>query len=260
MSEPEKNNYPYLESIKSFLPICDELIVVYNSLEDFQEDSLEKIKQLGVQVIGGIFNYKKLGWLSQGIMRTNGYYASTGDLVLMFDADDILHEKDIETLKQKLIDFNNSDQYYAFWRRFKFRQKETYTEQCKYPGVFKKRVMGNNFNFYGHYLAEANYDLIPEQYRRGVDLDFYLYGYERLWDDKYDFKMKLLDCKLTEFPEGAINRHINDKDYVNNWINNQREKVKSGKFMPIKDQPAIIQDKLNQITPEMFGYDNFGGI
>jgi hypothetical protein len=262
MSEPERLNFPYIESIKSFLPVCDEIIVVCNSLEEFQDGSIEKIKQIDpkVQVIGSIFNYKKYGWLSQGIMRSCGYYACTGDIVLMFDADDILHEKDVEILKKKLWDFNHGGEWYAFWRRYKFRQKNIWTLQCKYPGIYNKDKLGNNFNFFGAYLAEANFELIPRAHGRGTDFDFYLYGYEKLWDNKKNFVHKLLDGKLDDFPEGSINKQYTDEEYINNWVKNQYNKVqKEGQFMDIKDQPMIIQEKLNAITPDLFGYDNFEG-
>ena len=260
LSEIERLNYPYIESLKSFLPICDELIAVCNSLEKYKDGSLERIKNEipEIQIIGGIFDYPKLGWLSQGIMRTNGYYASTGDIVLMFDADDILHEKSIENLSEFLTRFSNSESYYAFWRRYKFRKLNYYTIQNKYPGIFNKNKIGNNFNFYGAYLAEGNWNLLPNT--RGLDSEFYLYGYERLWEDLKTLKYNLINSKLENFPEGKINVGLTDEEYIKNWILGNREKVRNGLYMGIEEQPLIIQDKLRIIDNTMYGYSQFEGI
>jgi len=263
VSEPEKLKYPYIESLKSFLPICDELIAVCNSIEKFQDGSVEKIKREvpEIKIVGGLFDYPKMGWMSQGVMRTNGYYASTGDIVLMFDADDILHENMIDILRDKINKFSESGEYYAFWRRYKFRQREHWTLQCKYPGIFNKKIMGNNFNFYGAYLAEGNWSMIPEKHRRGIDLDFYLYGYERLWEDKKTLEYNLLNSKLVNFPEGAVNKDLTDKEYIENWVNGTRMKIgNEGQYMSINEQPKIIQEKLKSITKEQFGFDNFKGV
>src|SRR3990167_10674324 len=118
MSEPEKVRYPYLEAVKSFLPLCDEIIVVFNCIKD-DDEALEKLKNLDpkVKIIYGLFDYERFGWASQGIMRTNGYYASTGDMVLMFDADGILHENDVSKARTAIEQMYNNGTAYGFWMK-----------------------------------------------------------------------------------------------------------------------------------------------
>ena len=254
LSEPEKLKYPYLESIRSFLPLCDEIIAVCNILKD--DGSIEKLKNLHsrVKVIYGLFDYQRLGWASQGIMRTNGYYAATGDMVLMFDADGILHEKDVEGARDAIEQIYYSDKVYGFWMKYRFNQRERWVRQAKHSGIYNKSILGNNFNFYG---GKANYrpmwELIPEEQRRGQQTDIWLYGYERCWDTREIFEVKLKDRRIMEASSHQVPPL---KEYIDDFIQERRDKAaKEGQFMPIYLQPKIIQDKLNSIKEDQFGFN-----
>jgi len=256
LSEPEKLRYPYLESIQSFLPLCDEIIAVCNWLTD--DGSIEKLKNLDskVKVIYGLFDYSRFGWASQGIMRTNGYYAATGDMVLMFDADGILHENDVGQARQAIEQIYNDGKAYGFWMKHRFNQRETWVRQAKHSGIYNKSVLGNNFNFYG---GGANYrpswELVPEAQRRGQQTDIWLYGYERCWDTREIFEIKLKDRRIMEVSSHQVPPL---KEYIDDFIQERRDKAaKEGQFMPISEQPKIIQDKLNSIKEDQFGYNLF---
>ncbi len=259
MSEPEKLRYPYLEAVKSFLPLCDEIKIVFNALKEDNE-ALEKLKNLDpkVEVIQGLFDYTKFGWASQGIMRTNGYYACIGDLVLMFDADGILHERDVEFARGELTKFFEGDQnrVFGFWMKKRFNQRERWVRQAKHSGFYNKKLLGNSFNFYGsNKLAVPNWGLLPKDKDRGQQLDVYLYGYERCWDDKELFDMKLKDRRIMQL---SVSSMPSEEKYIKEFMQERWDKVdKEGTFMQISEQPAIIQDKLREITPEQFGYNLF---
>jgi len=253
MSEPDKLRYPYMESVKSFLPLCDEINVVYNILKP--DNSLEKLQNLDpkVKVIYGLFDYSRFGWASQGIMRTNGYYASTGDIVLMFDADGILHENDVEKARLIINQMYNNKVAYGFWMKHRINQREKGVRQCKHSGIYNKSILGNNFNFYG---GTQNYrpmwELLPEEHKRAQNTDIYLYGYERCWDNKKIFEMKLKDRKIMEGSK------MSDQEYIDNFIQERIDKVdKEGYLLPILSQPKIIQEKLREIESYQFGYNLF---
>jgi hypothetical protein len=257
MSEPDRLNFPYIECVKSFLPLCDEIIVVYNILKP--DDGYDKLKNLDpkVKIIAGLFDYERFGWASQGIMRTNGYYASTGDIVLMSDCDAILHEKDIEDIRRQLTRIYDEKVLYGFWMKHRFNRKETYVRQCKHSGIYNKSLLGNSFNFYGHTGNYApNWDIIPEDQRRGRQLEAYIYGYEKLWDDWETFKDKVEKSRIMQ---KSVHSNIPEsKDFLENFMKEKREKtLVEGKLMSIDQQPKIIQEKLRQITPKMWGWSNF---
>jgi len=258
LSEPERFRYPYLESIKSFLPLCDEIIAVCNVLKD--DGSTEKLKGLDpkVKVIGGLFDYERFGWASQGIMRTNGYYACAGDMALMFDADGILHERDIEKAREVIKQMHDNGTAYGFWMKRRFNKRDKWVRQCKHSGIYNKSILGNNFNFYG---GKANYrpawEMIPEDKRRAQNTDVWIYGYERCWDTREIFDYKLKQRRIMEMSAHFV---PSEEDYVKGFIRERQEKIaKEGQFMPIEEQPQIIQDKLRSINEEQFGYNLFRG-
>jgi len=256
ISEVEKLKYPYIESIKSFLPLCDEINVVYNVVPGFEDGSLEKIKAIGdpkIKLIAGIFDYDKFGWASQGIMRTLGYYACSGDLALMFDADGILHEKDVDKAKNELQRLYDDQVAYGFWMKHRINQRETWVRQCKHSGIYNKSIIGNGFNFFGgNGLSHPNWGILPEEQQRGRQTDVWIYGYERCWDDR-----KLFDYKLAKrrIMEASAHKVLGEEDYIQDFLDERREKNNNeGQHISIAEQPAIIQDKLREITEKQFGY------
>ncbi len=88
--------YPFVESIKSALPLCDEFIVNVGNSED---DTLEMVRGINnpkIRIIQSAWNEK---------MRTKGYvfgqqksiahFNCTGDWAFYLEADEVIHENDI---------------------------------------------------------------------------------------------------------------------------------------------------------------------
>lgn len=256
ISEADKYNYPYLESIQSFLPLCDEVIVVYNILKP--DKSLEKIKELNepkIKIIDGLFDYERFGWASQGIMRTNGYYASTGDMVIMFDADGILHENDVDKTRDVLNQVYNNKTAYGFFMKHRIFKPDILIRQAKHSGFFNKSVLGNNFNFYGKAQYAPNWGMLSKEQERGQQIDTYIWGYERVWDTKEIFEEKL---KFRRIMEKSAHKVPDEETYISNYLDEVQNRISGDKqFATIEEHSKIIQDKLKQITPEHFGYNNF---
>lgn len=92
--------YPYIESIRSVLPICDEFVVAVGSSDD---DTLERIRAIGsdkLRIIESQWNEK---------MSDRGYvYAQqkmvaqfncSGDWAFYLEGDEVLHENDLEAIR-----------------------------------------------------------------------------------------------------------------------------------------------------------------
>ena len=103
--------YPFLESIKSILPIVDEFVINVGESED---DTLEMIKSINNKKIRII----KSEWNNQ--MTDRGYvygqqkmiaqFNCTGDWAFYIEGDEIYHEKDLDQIKKSmLINLNDSN-------------------------------------------------------------------------------------------------------------------------------------------------------
>ena len=101
--------FPLTESIKSWLPVIDELIVVDGGSTDGTIEAIEKIGDSKIRIV----NDKDTKWEKEWTywrMNHNfnrGFEECKGDIILKFDVDRVLHEKDYDLFKgdiKKVID------------------------------------------------------------------------------------------------------------------------------------------------------------
>ena len=101
VTNPESMGFPYLESIKSFANLCEEVIVVDGGTTD---NSLEKIKEIpNVKVIIGEKWERDFDWLVMAKNLNIGFRACKNQWVFHFDADYIFHEDDVDRIKEDLV-------------------------------------------------------------------------------------------------------------------------------------------------------------
>lgn len=257
LSNPDKYKYPWRESIKSFLPVVDELVVVYDVYSE--PDLRPELKSMGVRIVSAIFDLRTIGWLSYGIMRTTGYQACKGDIVLMFDADGILHEKDIQQTRKEAEYFSKrNDIAYGYWGKYRTYSPTDYWIQNKHSGWYNKRILGDNFDFYHpNRKGIPNWPMLPEALKQGVQLQTYLYGYEHVWDTREVLEERIINYgHMRDNQSGAIIQ--TDEFYLKEYIDNLRNSMqKKGLKRSLEDHPAIIQDKLRGLTDQEFGYSYF---
>lgn len=265
LSNPEKYRYPWREAIRSFLPVVDELVVVYNSYsEDDTRDEVEAMRGLEgkVRVVSGVFDLRKYGWASYGIMRTTGYVAAKGDIVLMFDADGILHERYQNRLKELSNEMiSRREIAYGYWTKHRIYAPTKYWLQNKHSGWYKKNVLGDKFDFY-HPSGKGipNWERIPEHLRKGVQFDVVIYGYEHVWDTK-----ELLRERATNYGHMMAMHYgqplKSEEEYYQEYIANLKADLsKKSTTKSMDDHPAIIRPKLESLTENDFGYNFFGMI
>ena len=95
--------YPYLESIRSVLPICDEFVVAVGASDD---DTLERIRGIGSDKI----RILETRWNES--MRDRGFvyaqqkmiaqYNCVGDWAFYLEGDEVLHEDDLATIRASM--------------------------------------------------------------------------------------------------------------------------------------------------------------
>ncbi len=100
-----KYEYPYIESIKSILPICDEFIVAVGDSEDDTLQQIESLNEAKVKIIRTVWDES---------LRTGGKILAqqtdialsyiTGDWGIYLQADEIIHEKYLPTIQTAMQD------------------------------------------------------------------------------------------------------------------------------------------------------------
>jgi glycosyltransferase involved in cell wall biosynthesis len=93
--------YPFIQSIRSVLPICDEFVVAVGEGDDDTLERLQEMREPKLRIIQTRWNEK---------MQDRGYvYAQqkmiahfncTGDWAFYLEGDEVLHERDIPTIHE----------------------------------------------------------------------------------------------------------------------------------------------------------------
>lgn len=106
--------YPFIESICSALPLCDEFIVAVGNSED---DTLERIKAINSEKIIIIPTQWNEKMQDRGFVYAQqkmiAQYNCTGDWAFYLEGDEILHENDISNIKASMQQHLNNPEVEA---------------------------------------------------------------------------------------------------------------------------------------------------
>ena len=94
-----KYEYPFLQSIQSVLPICDEFVIAVGDSDDGTKEAINNIGNSKIKIIDTIWDER---------LRTNGKIFAqqanialkqiTGDWAFHIQADEVIHEKDLNKI------------------------------------------------------------------------------------------------------------------------------------------------------------------
>jgi hypothetical protein len=103
-------DYPFLESIQSILPICDEFIM---ALGDSQDSSREAILNLGsdkIKIVDTVWDMNnRTGGKVFAQQANKGLDHITGDWAIHIQADEVIHEKDIPKIVEAIQRYDSDE-------------------------------------------------------------------------------------------------------------------------------------------------------
>jgi len=100
--------YPFVESIRSALPLCDEFVVAAGKSRDDTHERLRAMHEPKLRIIETTWNenMRSHGFV-YGQQKMIAQYNCTGDWAFYLEGDEILHEREIDTIRaamQKYLD------------------------------------------------------------------------------------------------------------------------------------------------------------
>lgn len=100
-----KFDYPFLESIQSFLPVVDELVVAVGDSEDSTREHLLSLASPKLRIVDTIWDPQLRNRGSILAQQTNiALDHITGDWGFYLQGDEVIHERDHSTIRQACID------------------------------------------------------------------------------------------------------------------------------------------------------------
>jgi len=191
-------DYPFVESIKSALPICDEFVINVGESEDNTLEMIKNINSPKIRIIESKWNEKLLtkGYI-YAQQKCIAHYNCTGDWAFYIEGDEVLHEQDYDNIVKAMKD-NLDDplvealalKYTHFW--------------------------GN----YSTYLDNGNF------YRQEVRI---IKNHLRVWtSDSLFFLVLDRDNKVGRYPRAKI---IDATMYHYGWARSQEANIKKAQYV-----------------------------
>jgi glycosyltransferase involved in cell wall biosynthesis len=111
--------YPFIESIKSILPIVDEFIVNVGESEDDTLLKIQSISSKKIRIITSKWNdrMQDRGYV-YGQQKMIAQFNCSGDWVFYIEGDEVYHEIDLQKIKNAIRQYNNDKNVEAFTLNF----------------------------------------------------------------------------------------------------------------------------------------------
>jgi glycosyltransferase involved in cell wall biosynthesis len=177
--------YPFLESIKSILPIVDEFIINVGHSDDNTLSIIESISSSKIRVIESTWNDKMndRGFV-YGQQKMIAQYNCSGDWVFYIEGDEIYHENDLERILKAMQDYLDSPNIEALAFNFYhfYGNKNTYLDS---PGWYRSevRIIKNSIR---SYAPDGLFWLVLDKNKKGrypraklLNANCYHYGWVR---------------------------------------------------------------------------------
>lgn len=286
ITDPHERQYPYIEALRSYLDLADEVIIVDGGSSDETKNvSLADI----LDTFSGDINKGKmkiinLPWPEDYTQKefpihlNAGLEACTGDWAMKLDIDHIIHDQSIQKIREQLE--VGTSQMFLTIGKLTVIDRFHATLKSKLPIIINRiHDVGKDIR-YGLDEAEIYNDwswpVIPNGYYQGdrripigtaLEEDPLAYIREEFWNYDYFFRTKDISKRLFARAAkgywkqtGKALWGATDEQSWQIFINqSEARKAKDMREIKVKDHPKYIQDRVKDLSPECFGFDHWGG-
>lgn len=101
-------DYPFLESIQSVLPLCDEFVMVIGDSVDGTREAVAALNNPKIKIVDTVWSEeaREKGYIFAQQSNIGLDYA-TGDWAFHIQADEVIHEKDYPAIRKAMTDYLN---------------------------------------------------------------------------------------------------------------------------------------------------------
>lgn len=236
MTNPDSRNDPWKEALNCYEDLADEVIVVGKDWpENFQWDHIGKTFQ-------------------------QGFDLCTSNWVIRMDIDYFFHEKDFIKIRKALDRYKDSP--VITFPQYQFFSPERYQLKTRLCIAFNKEKFPEiKLNGGGDLtLATLNGRLIDPKSVPNLFVPVYQYDTvfrtkEIIKNDRYRFAKAWYEYFGTYDDRGGESLEA----AYNAWFEMVQDRYPKHNFkLKISEHPSYIQDKLNNLEKDQFGYDVFG--
>ncbi len=142
--------YPFIQSIKSVLPIVDEFVINIGDSEDQTAEAIKSINSQKIKIIYSSWNeaMRDKGYV-YGQQKMISQFNCSGDWVFYVEGDEVYHEKDLEEIKSQILSNHKNEAIEALAVKFFhfYGNCSTYMDS---PGWYRSevRIIRNSIRTY----------------------------------------------------------------------------------------------------------------
>ena len=177
--------YPFVESIRSALPLCDEFIVNVGPSEDGTLEAVRAIGSPKIRVIESAWNEKmQVKGYVYGQQKNIAHFNCTGDWAFYLEGDEVLHEDDLPRIREAMERHLEDERVEALVFDY-FHFYGNHSTIAWSPGWYRRapRIIRNSLRSYS---PDGLFFLVLETNKRGrypraalVGATIYHYGWVR---------------------------------------------------------------------------------
>ena len=260
--------YPFIESIKSVLPIVDEFVINVGDCEDRTLEKINNISSCKIKVIQSSWNENMVdrGFI-YGQQKMIAQYSCSGDWLFYVEGDEIYHEKDLMHIRDQLEVNLNEEKVEAIAFKFLhfYGNKNSYLNS---PGWYRSeaRIIKSSIR---SYAPDGLFWLVLDSNKHGrypraklLDIYCYHYGWVRSEEEmnlKSHKVQKYWNKKYTKIDYSQIDqkiiREFKDKhpSIMKQWLKNDKEIFKADKNYKLTKKQR--KHRLMILFERIFGID-----
>lgn len=182
--------YPFIQSIKSILPICDEFVIALGASSDDRDDTAEQLAALAacepkIRIVPTQWNEKMQtkGYV-YGQQKSIAHFNCTGDWAFYLEGDEVVHERDLPEIVAALNRYQDDERVEAFAFNYLhfYGNPHTYAQS---PAWYRRapRIIRNTLRSYS---PDGLFFLVLDTNKRAryprakvLDATIYHYGWVR---------------------------------------------------------------------------------
>lgn len=273
----DKFDYPFIESIKSVISMVDEFVIALgpSDEDDNTEEKLLALNEPKIRIIKTTWNEKmKTRGFVYAQQKSIAYYNCTGDWAFYIEADEVVHEKDLEKIYSYMEKYKDDPEVegLAFKYRHFYGNADTYLWS---PAWYKKeiRIMKTSVRSFPpdglFFVVFADNRNTKLRYPKAVTMDVLMYHYGWVRPPKsMELKFKSVDKYWDQSETKQIDYKNIDKKILRKFTDSHPQVVQNwlksynllghGIFKTNKDYKLTKKDKKHRLLAKiekMFNLD-----
>jgi len=176
-----KYDFPFIESVKSILPICDEFVVVHGDSEDDTKKLIESINSPKIKVYNTVWNPElRKGGLVLSEQTNIALSKTTGDWCFYIQGDEVVHEKYLDTINSAMEhNFYNIKVEGILFKYLHFYGSYSYVATSRQWYRNEIRIVRNNIGIQSYKDAQGFRLNDRKLIVKAIDAYIYHYGWVR---------------------------------------------------------------------------------